>query len=96
MIYPYGYCKRRQTIEVGLDTLFLKQMFNINCLKLRKMKSKQLQCRLMKLQKNTYSLEVIKESQLSKIKGGECASFSCGTFSSCSYKYKPVVIHLPV
>jgi lipoate synthase len=54
------------------------------------MKSKQLHARLVGLAKTENFLEVIKDSDLSKIKGGaDCPNLtSCGTFVDCKPKYK--------
>lgn len=54
------------------------------------MKSKNLKTRLNGLVKSENLLEVIKDFELSKIKGGaDCPCLmSCGTFVDCVQKYK--------
>jgi len=54
------------------------------------MKSKQLHARLAGLAKSENLLEIIKDCELSKIKGGgNCPNLTtCGTFVDCPQKFK--------
>jgi len=61
------------------------------------MKSKQLHNRLAKLAKSENLLEVIKDCELSKVKGGgDCQKLTdCSTFVTCEGAYKATSTSAP-
>ena len=53
------------------------------------MKSNNLKNRLSNLKAENFLLEIIKENELTHIKGGDCPCLTtCGTFVDCPNKYK--------